>query len=332
MKTDRSASVSTRAAAVLLVGLLLAAGHPADAGQIRLGRLKVSVESPSKQLAQAMALQVGVVQQRYGENRRALRTVKGADGKPACLQQEVVGLITRTGEDLDQAIEKVQPSGSEPLRAWAAYELGRIQGKIVPPGPTASLPGLSAPRAVAMFASLRGPGLPLFASAKKPAPPKPATIPAETSNRILDEVAEVVERILVLADHDDLEVKLWVGSTPAQKATFRFWPQGNVKGSAPAPTILRTNGKKDRVLRGLYSYRATWDQGAVTQLIKYPNPADPSATGMESEQLDLAKDTLLFSAVGMESERLDLVKGSRFFCCQFNESYCHHVNDEKDCR
>ena len=34
----------------------------------------------------------------------------------------------------------------------------------------------------------------------------------------------------------------------------------------------------------------------------------------------------------MASERLDLVNGSRFFCCQFNESYCHHVDDEKDCR
>jgi hypothetical protein len=174
--------------------------------------------------------------------------------------------------------------------------------------------------------------LPLFASAKpappkkappkkaapkpappQPAPPKPATIPAGTSNRILDEVAEVVERIFVLADHDDLEVKLWVGSTPAQKATFRFWPQGKVKGSAPAPTILQTEGKKDHVLRGLYSYRAAWGKGAVTQLIEYPNPAGPSAAGMESE-------------------RLDLVKGSRFFCCQFNESYCHHVDNEKDCR
>lgn len=313
IKPDRFALAATRAAAVVLVGLLFAAGHPASSGGIRLGRLKVSVESPSKPLAQAMALQVGVVQQRYGENRRALRTVKGADGKPACLQQEVVGLITRTGEDLDQAIEKVQPSGTEPLRAWAAYELGRIQGKIVPPpGPTASLPGLSAPRAIAVFASLRRPGLPLFASAK-PVPPKPATIPAETSNRLLDEVAEVVNRILVLADHDDLEVKLWVGSTPAQKATFRFWPQGNVKGSTPAPTILQTEGKKDHVLRGLYSYRATWGKGAVTQLIEYPNPAGPSEAGMASE-------------------RLDLVKGSRFFCCQFNESYCHHVDDEKDCR
>jgi hypothetical protein len=325
--------VSTRAAAVLLVGLLFAAGHPASSGGIRLGRLKVTVESPSKQLAQAMALQVGVVRQRYGENRRALRTVEGADGKPAYLQQEVVGLITRTGEDLDQAIEKVQPSGTEPLRAWAAYELGRIQREIVPPPvPTASLPGLSAPRAVAVFASLRGPGLPLFASAKpappkkappkkaapkpappQPAPPKPATIPAGTSNRILDEVAEVVERIFVLADHDDLEVKLWVGSTPAQKATFRFWPQGKVKGSAPAPTILQTEGKKDHVLRGLYSYRAAWGKGAVTQLIEYPNPAGPSATRMASE-------------------RLDLVKGSRFFCCQFNDSYCRHVDDDKDCR
>jgi hypothetical protein len=308
VKTDRFASTFTRTVAVLLVGLLFAAGQHAT-GQV----ISFKFGGKKSALAVALAGNVGEVVKQFKKDRRALHGVTGPDGKPAYLQQEVVGLITRTGEDLDQAIEKVQPSGTEPLRAWAAYELGRIQGELTaPPGPTASLPGLSAPRAVAVIASLQGLGLPLLASAK-PAPPKPATIPAETSRRILDEVAEVVERIFVLADHDDLEVKLWVGSTPARKATFRFWPQGNVKGSAPAPTILQTDGKKDHVLRGLYRYRATWGQGSVTQLIEYPNPAGPSVAGMESE-------------------RLDLVKGSRFFCCQFNDSYCHHVDDEKDCR
>ncbi len=165
--------MSTRVAVVLLAGLLLlAAGLPATAAGIRLGRVKVTYESPSKQLAVALALQVGAVRKRFKENRRALSEVKGADGKPAYLQQEVARLITNTGEDLDQAIEKVQPSGTEPLRAWAAAELGRIQEEAgSPAGPIASLPAFSAPRPIAVLASLRGIGLPRLASSK--APPKP---------------------------------------------------------------------------------------------------------------------------------------------------------------
>ena len=108
-------------------------------------------------------------------------------------------------------------------------------------------------------------------------------------------------------------MKLWVGSTPAPKATFRFWPQGKIKGSAPAPTIIQTNGKRDHVLRGLYAYEAAWAKGAVTELVEYPSPAGASAAELASE-------------------RLDLVNGSSFFCCRFNEQYCHHVDDEKECR
>jgi hypothetical protein len=307
MKTDRFV--------VLLVGLLLVAGLPAEGKGFHIGGIKVSVDpSPTKLLALALALQVGEVQKRFSENRRALATVRGPDGKPAYLRQEVTGLITRTGEDLDQSIQRVRPSGTEPLRAWAAEEVARIQGDLtLPAGPTAWLPGPSGPRAIAVVASLRQLALPLLAKSKpvpqKPAPPKPDALDAGTTNRLLDQLEATVHQIFVLADHNDLEVKLWVGSTPAQKARFSFWAKGKVKDSELAAQIIQTDGKRDHVLRGLYSYQATWGQGAVTQLIEYPNPAAPLA-----------------------SERLDLVKGSRFFCCQFNEAYCHHVEDDKDCR
>jgi hypothetical protein len=118
-----------------------------------------------------------------------------------------------------------------------------------------------------------------------------------------------MNRIFVLASHDDLEVKLWVGSMPAPKAKFSFWPQGTVKGSTPAPTLIQTNGTRGHVLRGLYVYHAAWRQGPVTWVINYPNPAGPSVSG----------------------ERLDLVNGSSFFCCQFKDGYCRHVDSEKDC-
>jgi len=326
VKTDRL--TATRAAAVVLAGLLLAADLP-TAGQtfkFHLGRSKAQYRvSATKVLAGALALQVGEVQARFAKNRRALRAVKGPGGKPAYLRQELVGLITRTSEDLDQAIEKVQPSGTEPLRAWTADELGRLQGELVAPPAqkTAALPpGLFAPRAVAVVASLRG--FPLLGLAKgkvkaaapqqdKATAPQQDTVTAEKTDSLLDRAGEVVGRIFFLASHDDLEVKLWVGSAPAPHATFSFWSQGQLKGAAPAPLIIRTDGRREHVLRGLYAYRAALPKGAVTEVVSYPNPAGASAAGLASE-------------------RLDLVNGSSFFCCRFNEQYCHHVDTESDCR
>jgi len=272
-------------------------------------------------LAQALAAQVKQVHERFVANRNQLQILRGQGNARGYLPNEVTGLIVDTRKDLDQAIQSSQPSGTEPLRAWVDAEFQRIQEEIPPPGPTASLPGSSAPRAVAVFASSRGFGMPVFAKKPaKPAPakpvppqaPQPQTIPVARADRLLDQVGEVIRKIFVLANTNDLEVEIWVGSTPATKATFRFWPQGNLTGSTPSPTIIQTDGKRNHILRGLYAYRATWGKGAVTQFIEYPNPAGPTVAGTASE-------------------RLDLVKGSRFFCCQFNEAYCHHVDDEKDC-
>jgi hypothetical protein len=268
--------------------------------------------NPFQILAGALVLQIGEVQRRFDKNRRALQIVRGPDGKPAYLRQEVAGLIARTGEDLDQAIENVKPSELEPLQAWAADQLGRIQGELAPPPGqrTAALPsGLFTPRAVAVVASLERLSLLRLASAKATAPPQD-TVAAEKTNSLLNQVGELVGRILFLANHDDLEVKLWVGST-APHATFSFWSQGRIKGSPPALTTIRTDGKHDHVVRGLYLYRAAWTKGAVTELIEYPKPAGTAV------------------ALG---ERLDLVNGSGFFCCRFDEQYCHSVANEKECR
>lgn len=341
MKTDRSSV--TRAAAVLLAGLLLAPANPSTAG-VKVGykfgkdhSVKLTKEGESGAaavLAKAIAKQVQQVHDRFTTNRKALRTLSGPGNGPGYLSNEVTGLISNTQKDLDQAIQNVQPSRTEPLRAWVDDQFQQIQGKIPPAGPTASLPGHSAPRTGVALASLQGGGLPVAAKpkTKKPAPPKPKpappqaapppkpqTIPTATADRLLDQVEEVVSRIFTLADHEDLEVSLWVGSTAAKAklkfwrashGTFRFWPEGKINGSTPAPTIVQMTGKKEHVLRGLYSYEADLglEKGAVVQTIKYPNSAAP-----------------------LENERLDLVKGSSFFCCRFNEDYCHHVDSEKDC-
>jgi hypothetical protein len=303
VKTDRFSSASTRAAAVLLAGLLAAALPAAGQFTVRLGRATFTLESPSKKLAKALAQQVGKVQQRFDANRRALRTVRGPGGEPAYSRREVAGLIASTEKDLDQAIEQVGEPGLEALRAWAAEELRRVQeGLAEPSGQTAALPS-----AVARIASLGG--LPGVASVSAAAPQQ-ETIAAEKSNRLLDQVGEVVGRIFLLAEREDLEVKLWVGST-APQATFRFWSQGKIKGDAPAPTLIRTNGTRDHVLRGLYVYQAAWAKGAVTELVKYPSSAGAAVD---------------------RSERLDLVNGSSFFCCRFSEQFCHHVANEKECR
>jgi hypothetical protein len=343
MKADRSSA--TRVIAVFLTGLLLGAGLPAGAGgkaSYKFGKdhqvkLDKGIEiGATAVLAKALAKQVQQVHDRFTTNRKALRTLSGPGNALGYLANEVTGLVSNTQKDLDQAIQNVQPSRTEPLRAWVDDQFQQIQGKIPPPGPTASLPGHSAPRAGVALASLQGGGLPVAAKAKKPKkpappkpkpappkaapPPKPQTIPTATADRLLDQVEEVVSRIFFLADHDDLEVSLWVGSTAAKAklkfwqvshGTFRFWPEGKINGSTPAPTIIQMTGKKEHVLRGLYSYEADLglEKGAVVQTIKYPNSAAP-----------------------LENERLDLVKSSPFFCCRFNEDYCHHVDSEKDCR
>jgi hypothetical protein len=323
VKTDRFSSAFIRKAGVLVAGLLLVAGVATARGikgGIKIGRVTIlSIDSPSKKLAEALAPQVQEVQTRLAENRRALPMVQGADGKPAFLRKDVADLIARTGSDLDQAIEKVQPSALAPLRAWSDDALAQIQAELgaLPRPKNAAWPsGPSGPRTFAVFASLSS--APKRAKPKptpKPEAPKPVappldTVPAEKSNSLLDKVGEVVSRIFVLSSTDDLEVKLWVGST-APHATFSFQPQGHINGDTSTSQTVRTDGKRDHVIRGLYQYRAAWPKGAVSQVIEYPNPAGTQATG---------------------AERLDLVKGTSFFCCRFKEDYCHHVNNEKDCR
>lgn len=253
------------------------------------------------------------MQERFRRSRRELRIVRGADGGRAYSRQEVARLMALTGKDLGLAIERVGEL-LEPLSAWSTAEVRRIEGELpAPPGSTAaSSTGFSTPRAVAVIASLGGSLLPGLASVFAAAPQQ-ETISAERSDRLLDQIEAVIGRILFLAKRDDLEVELWVGSTPAPLATFRFWPQGQIRGSTLAPFIIRTASKRDHVLRGLYAYRAAWAKGPVTEVVEYPNPAGASAAGTASE-------------------RLDLVNGSRFFCCRFNEQYCHHVANENDCR
>lgn len=304
MKTDRFSKTVPKA--VLWGVLLLAAGLPA-AGQIRI-RIPggtFSFESDARKLSKALALQVGAVRKNFDANRQALRTVPGPGGVPAYPRPEVTGLIDHTEKDLDQAIGQVGEPGLDALRAWSAEEFRRIRDEAAAlPGQSASgRHGLPTPRPVAVLALLGAPKV-----------PQPETIPAEKSNQLLDQVAEVVSRIFFLAESNNLQVKLWVGSTPASKADFSFWPQGRITGSAPKQSTVRTNGKKDHVLRGLYNYSAALTRGAVTELVRYP-PA-PGGAPVTREK----------------GERLDLVNGSRFFCCRFNEQYCHHVDDEKECR
>jgi hypothetical protein len=330
VKTYRFSSVFIRAAAVLLAGLF-AAGIPAASRTFHIRDHTISIESDSKKLAKALAQQTGEVKQRFDENRHALHPVKGPHGEPAYTRQDVAGLVTGTANDLDQAIARVGDPRLAGLRAWSAEELRPIQEELAAPAShTAAYP--FAPRAVAVVASLGWLPLPEPAGGKapppkkpapkkvapkqtapKPASPEPETVTAEKSNGLLDQVGEVVSRIFFLASHDDLEVKVWVGSTPATRVKFSFWPQGNIKGSPADPVIIQTNGKKDHVLRGLYSYEADWTKGAVTQVIRYPNPAGTPVAQMGSERLDLVKDT-------------------GFFCCQFKAGYCRHVADEKECR
>ncbi len=314
MKIDRFSPASARAA-VLLAGLFLfflaAAGRPA-AGQTfryRIGTRTPAPEAPSKRLAKELASQVEEVRLRFAANRLALRTVPGKGGVPGYRPAEVSNLIARTGEDLEQAIAQVGEPGLLGLAAWSAENLQRIQQELAASTTVASSMPFT-PHAVAVVASLEWLPLPRLASGS--AAQRQATVSAEKADGLLDQVGAVVERIFALASQEDLEVKLWVGSTPAERVKFSFRPRGRIKGTPAAPMIIRTNGKNNHVLRGLYEYEAALTHGPVTKRINYPMPAGaPAATA---------------------SEQLDLVSNSSFFCCRFDEQYCHHVEDQEDCR
>jgi hypothetical protein len=300
-----------RLSAVVLAGLLFAADLHAAGHTVRLGGATLSLEFGTKKLAAALTPKLAEVQRSFDASRQALHPVKGLEGTPAYLRQDVTHLIESAGQNLNQAIEQVGKKDLVPLRAWSSDKIQRIQNQLKTPVQTAVSPlDVSAPEAVAVVASL-GP-LPLPAKSK-PAAPKQDTVSAAMANGLLDQVGEVINRVFFLADHDDLEVTLWVGSTPEERATFRFWSEGQVQGAAPAPTIIKTNGKKKRIVRGLYDYSAAWAKGSATQVVAFPNPAGAAAAQTESEQLDL-------------------VNGTPFFCCRFDEQYCHHVDDEKQCR
>jgi hypothetical protein len=300
MKTHRFPAAFLRSAAVLLACLLIPAGRPAAAGQLtlRVGGMTLSYEPSSKKLAAAVAAKTQEVRVAFDQKRQELKTVPGAGGEPSYLVEEVSGLIARTNQDLDKALEEVGEPGLEGLSAWADEELGNLQERLA----------AVAPQAIARVASSGN--LPLPAAA-----PQKATVSTSTADQLLDEARAVIERIFVLASNNDLEVELWVGSTPAEKTNFRFWPQGQIQGSAPTPAIIKTNGKRDHVLRGLYFYRASASLtgGSVTELIAYPHSAGASAAGLASE-------------------RLDLVNGTSFFCCRFDEHYCQHVANKKECQ
>lgn len=310
MKTDRW---FTRAAAAVLAGLLvLAAGQPAG-GQItfkyHLGRSEARKDSTQNDLAGALAAQMQAAQQTFIRNRNLLHLVT-VHGKLAYKRQEVVDLIAHTREDLDKAIDHVQPVTTAPLRAWAADAIQAVADQLAPPpGQTAAaFRDGSTPRAVAVVASLGG--LSPFWLASVSAGPQQDTVPADTSNGLLDQVGNVISRIFGLASHGDLWVPIWVGST-APHSTFQFWAYGQIQGSAPAPLIIQTDGFK-KALRGLYAYKATHTDGAVTEFVQYPSPAGSSAAQTPSE-------------------RLDLVNGTGFFCCRIEDGYCQHVAGEKEC-
>ena len=300
-------------AGCLLLVPLLAAGQTFT---WNFGHSKKDRVSPARALALALALslshQMKAAKQRFDTGRQALRPEPGPDAKPAFLLADVDGLIGRTQDDVARSIEQVGKPELGPLGAWATDAIRRIRRQLPANPATLNFSGFSTPPNTAiMLASTRAAAPRRKPSPPRPkaAPPKPATIPDDQANGLLDQVEAVLSRILFLADHNDLVVKLWVGSTPASRAQFSFWSEGKIKGETPENTLIRTNGVHE-VVRGLYDYHAELRQGAVTHLIQFPNEA----------------------ATHTVSERLDLVNDTPFFCCRFDDDYCHHVADAKECR
>ncbi len=312
-KFDRFSSRS-RVAAACLAALLLASGPGASGITIQF---KFGNGGGPSRLSRHLAQEIGQVEGRFGQNRATLPTVTGPGGVPAYPRQAVLDLIDATGKDLDQAILRVQEPKLAGLEAWAAEGFQRIRGGLATPGGTRTAAVSSGRSGRAGYALVSNPG------------PAPDTIDTARSGQLLDQVEKVIGRLFFLADKDDLEVKLWVGSTPAEHATFRFWSQASAHGSAggPAsPAIIRTDGRRDHVLRGLYSYSVALGSGPVTELLASDQPGGAGGAGGVGG----------VGGVGgpgsQASEKLDLVNGSSFFCCRFEEKYCHHVDNENECQ
>jgi hypothetical protein len=327
--------IGKAARCALLAGLLLAASPPA-AGQIEID---IKIGGGTAKLAKQLAQEVDRVQRKFAADRAALPLVKGPGGAPAYPRQAVLDLIDATEKDLDQAVARVKEPKLAGLRAWADGEIESSRHRLEKPSPsgTGTAAALSGSRSVAMFAVYRGgadrgwrtapprkkppkTNPPPKAEPPKPEPPKPDPLEATTvgtaeTNQLLGQVGRALERIFFLADKNDLEVKLWVGSTPAQHATFRFWPKSSAQGTPPAPTIITTNGSKKHILRGLYDYRASAPLGSKSVIAILESGAGPAG-----------------GAPSLASERLDLVNGSSFFCCRFDNNFCQHVDDEKGCQ
>ncbi len=321
-KPDRfAAAAGALAIAISLVPLCLA-GTPAAA--LKLG-FSISLGERHASLAGRVAKEVGAVRGRFVDGRRALTAVAGPGGRPAYRGRDVAALVDATQGDLDRALASVGEPALAPLRGWAADELLRVRGALAPAGVQAA--ALAAPRPVAVVA-----GLWPLASSQIPAPtaaqaPPPSAAEAERSGQALDRVERLLGRLFTLASNDDLEVELWVGSTPAERATFRFWPQGYVGGAPPPPAIVKTDGKRKKVVRGLYAYSAALD-GAPP--IEYPAAGAGAGVGSASAARPVRLDAAANPAAA--TERLDLVNGSPFFCCEFAERYCHHVDAASDCQ
>jgi hypothetical protein len=320
---SRRISAASRIGAAGLIFLLLAA-RPAPAGI----DIHIQIAWDSSKLAKHLAEEMKRVRQKFTDDRAALPIVPGPGGVPAYPRQAVVDLVNSAERELDHAVEQVKEPKLAGLRAWGDEQIENSRRKLERPA-TLAAAAFSGPRPVARFASFSGgakhkPQTPK-ASPKAdpplpPAPPKPDPLEATTvgtteTQQILGQVEKVIEQIFSFADKDDLEVKLWVGSTPAEHATFRFWPKSSAQGAPPAPTIIKTDGWEKHVLRGLYDYKASATLGSksVATILE----SGPGPTG---------------SAPSLANEKLDLVNGSSFFCCRFDDNYCHHVDNPKECQ
>ncbi|HBL25231.1 MAG TPA: hypothetical protein DD490_00170, partial [Acidobacteria bacterium] len=152
----------------MLAGLLLATGLSAAGGQFRinLGPLAVTIESPGKKLAAALAREVAEAEKRFAAKREALPVVRVTGQEPAYPRTEVLGLIEDTRTDLVQAVERVGEPGLGGLSAWAEEEIGRIEQEAVAVPVQAAFepPGRSTPYAVTRVADLSGRTGPVLAA------------------------------------------------------------------------------------------------------------------------------------------------------------------------
>src|SRR6185436_394720 len=145
--------------------------------------------------------------------RRDLPPLVSPSGERSYSQRDVEALIARTATDLDLAILESKEPGLDALRDWATWQIDRLRTELDKSGTPSSTAHWTRPVSPYPVAVLAGLVPALGASLGRAerrtevlAAPPPETISRKMAEGVLDQLADVLKTIFVLAKEKDLQI------------------------------------------------------------------------------------------------------------------------------